>query len=104
MVRIAESMEQKYQAIGLRREDLPAAPPGAAQAGRPFAAHVTLGRVRSPRCREALAQRFQTLAWEPPPAFQVAALTLYQSELSPSGPRYTTLADFPLAARSSDHV
>lgn len=84
VVRIAERIEQECQAIRLPREE------------RPFAAHVTLGRVRSPRRREALAQRFQTLAWEPPPTFRVAALTLYQSELSSSGPRYTALAAFPL--------
>jgi len=89
VIRIAERIEQEGQAIGLRREE------------RPFAAHVTLGRVRSPKRREALAQRFQILAWEPPPTFRVVALTLYQSELGSSGPRYTALAEMPLAQKRS---
>jgi len=86
-VRIAEKIEQGCQTHRLRREE------------RPFAAHVTLGRVRSPRRCEALAQRFQTLAWEPPEPFQVTALTLYRSDLHSSGPRYTALAEVPLTPR-----
>jgi 2'-5' RNA ligase len=85
VVRIAQAIEQECQAIGLRREE------------RPFAAHVTLGRVRSPRRREALAQQLQQVSWQPPAPFQVAALVLYRSELSPSGPRYSVLAEVPLA-------
>ena len=86
VVRIAQAIEQGCQAMGLRREE------------RPFAAHVTLGRVRSPKRREALVQRLHAVLWNPPPAFCVTAITLYQSELSPTGPRYTALAAFPLAA------
>ena len=88
VIRIAESIEREGQTIPLPREE------------RPFAAHVTLGRVRSPRRREALSQRFQTLVWEPPAPFQVTALTLYRSDLSAAGPRYTALAEIPLAAAS----
>lgn len=88
VVRIAQAIEQGCQTIGLRREE------------RPFAAHVTLGRVRSLRRRERLVQCLQVAAWEPPEPFEVSALTLYRSELHPSGPRYTVLAAFPLAAAS----
>lgn len=84
VVKIAEELE-----AGLRRLDCE-------PEERPFHPHVTLGRVRSPRRRDALAQRFQTLAWEPPEPFQVTALTLYRSDLHPSGPRYTVLATVPL--------
>ena len=108
VIRIAEAIEREGRAIPLRREDLPAAPPGlsavprpaqagVAQAGRPFAAHVTLGRVRTPRNRQALVQSLQASTWEPPEPFQVTALTLYRSDLHPSGPRYTALAVFPLS-------
>src|SRR3989338_5448798 len=53
-MRIAQAIEQEGQAISLRREE------------RPFAAHVTLGRVRSPRRRNVLAQQLQQVRWEPP--------------------------------------
>ncbi|MBI4003536.1 MAG: RNA 2',3'-cyclic phosphodiesterase [Candidatus Omnitrophica bacterium] len=86
VVRIAERIEREGQAIGLRREE------------RPVAAHVTLGRVRSPKRRDSLAQRLQSAPWEPPEPFQVTALTLYRSDLHSSGPRYTVLAEIPLTA------
>lgn len=87
VVRIAQAIEQECQAIGLRREE------------RPFAAHVTLGRVRSPKRQDELVKRLQTAAWEPPDPFPVTALALYRSDLHPSGPRYTVLAEIPLTPR-----
>lgn len=86
VVRIAEKIEQGCRTYGLRREE------------RPFAAHVTLGRVRSPKRRDRLAQRLQSTLWQPPEPFQVTTLTLYRSDLSSSGPRYTVLAEIPLTA------
>lgn len=86
-MRIAQAIEQEGQAISLRREE------------RPFAAHVTLGRVRTPRNRAALSQRLQEIVWSPPAAWRVPSLTLYESVLSSAGPRYTALADFPLHAQ-----
>ena len=88
VIRIAEAIEREGATLSLRSEE------------RPFAAHVTIGRVRSPRRREALVQRLQASTWEPPAPFQVTALTLYRSDLSASGPRYTALAEIPLAAAS----
>jgi 2'-5' RNA ligase len=86
VVRIAERIEQACQTHGLRREE------------RPFSAHVTLGRVRSPKRRDHLAQRLQSTLWQSPTSFQVTAITLYRSDLSSSGPRYTVLAEIPLTA------
>lgn len=70
------------------------------KAERPFAAHVTLGRVRSPRHRPALVQRLRETSWRAPDPWRVSALTLYQSVLGPGGPRYTVLAEVPLGGRS----
>ena len=86
VIRIAQAIEREGQAIPLRREE------------RPFAAHVTLGRVRTPRNRVALTQRLRETDWQPPASWHVTALTLYQSVLSSDGPRYSVLADIPLHA------
>ena len=81
---LAASMEQALGDLEVRKEE------------RPFAAHLTIGRVRSPRHRPALVQRLREVAWQPPAAWDVTSVTLYHSMLSPSGPRYTVLAEFPL--------
>lgn len=85
IVRIAHQIEEEARRLSLRREE------------RPFAAHITLGRVRSPRHRIELAQRLQHVSWQPPPPWHVTALTLYQSVLSSVESRYRVLADIPLS-------
>ena len=98
VVRLAEAIEREGAAIPLSKDE------------RPFAAHVTLGRVRSPRHRQALVQRLRDAAcpptkdfgggaWRTPDPLRVTTLTLYQSVLGPAGPRYTVLADVPLGGR-----
>jgi 2'-5' RNA ligase len=84
--RLAEAIEHETAALGLEGEP------------RPFAAHVTVGRVRSSNRRQALVRALQDAAWTAPPPWPVRAVTLYQSLLSSSGPRYTVLADLPLQA------
>jgi 2'-5' RNA ligase len=68
---------------------------------KPLVPHLTLGRARRdapPAAGRALAGRLPTLAAPPSPApFVVAAITLVRSELSPRGPRYTSLGDYQLA-------
>ena len=83
-VRLAERLEQDCVGLGLRKEE------------RPFAAHVTLGRVRSPRGLGALARALQTNDWTPPALWTVTAVTLYQSVLSSGGPTYNVLMEIPL--------
>jgi 2'-5' RNA ligase len=64
---------------------------------RPFSAHLTLARVKdAPRgsgraVRDALAGRDVSA-----PPVRVTAATLFQSHLSPHGPRYEAVADIPL--------
>lgn len=89
LARIAGQVEQESATWGFRKEE------------RPFAAHLTIGRVRSPRRRQELAQSLQTTSWQPPAPWRVEMLTLYQSVLGSAGPRYTSLADIPLAAPST---
>jgi 2'-5' RNA ligase len=59
---------------------------------RPFAGHVTLGRVRSPRGLAALAAALASRREERFGAWSVADLVLYRSRLGPGGARYEALA------------
>ena len=88
LARLAEVIGREGAALQLRREE------------RPFSAHLTLGRVRSSRGVAALTQRLRATSWQPPAAWRVDAVTLYQSVLTPAGARYTVLADIPLGASS----
>lgn len=81
---LAQSIEWEAATLQLREE------------ARPFAAHLTIGRVRSARHRAALAQRLRDVSWRPPAAWQVTSLTLYQSILGTAGPHYSVLAEFSL--------
>ena len=86
VARIAQAIEREGATINLRREE------------RPFAPHLTLGRVRSSRNLAALTQRLGAIKWQPPPPWRVSSLTLYQSVLGAHGPSYSVLGDFRLAA------
>ena len=90
LARLAEAIEQDTAPLGLGSNN------------RPFAAHLTIGRVRSPRGRQQLTRAIQSAAWIPPAAWQATAITLYQSVLSRSGPAYSVLAEMPLMRRDDD--
>lgn len=72
---------------------------GFAREARPFAAHVTLGRVRDSRRNPALAAALAR------PAecgrLTVARVALMRSELHPRGARYTELTSVVLAGAGS---
>jgi RNA 2',3'-cyclic 3'-phosphodiesterase len=65
---------------------------------RPFSAHVTLGRVRTPRRNPRLAQALAASADVELLRVPVERLSLMRSDLSPRGARYSELAGHPLAA------
>ena len=67
------------------------APVGFAPEGRSFWAHVTLGRSRRGVRIEEIHGRW------PGPGGAIDHFSLYESQLQPSGPRYTPVATFPLA-------
>ncbi len=66
-------------------------------ADKPFAPHLTLGRVRGPRGLDALKALLEgppgTFAAEP---FRVGHVTLYRSTLTPAGPVYAVLGRYSL--------
>jgi 2'-5' RNA ligase len=70
---------------------------GFAPETRPFAAHVTLGRVRSPRRAPRLADLLDAAAREELGRLRVERVTLMESRLSPHGARYLERASAPLA-------
>jgi 2'-5' RNA ligase len=64
---------------------------GFGKENRGFRAHVTLGRVRGTKGVGALADALLTADGRPFGQQDVDQLTLFMSELSPAGPRYTVL-------------
>jgi 2'-5' RNA ligase len=82
---LAEAVDAACAALGFPRET------------RPFSAHVTLGRVREPRRRTALAGALARGGDFG--RVRVEGLSLMRSELSPRGARYTELARLPLAVQ-----
>jgi len=63
---------------------------------RPFQAHLTLGRVKSPKGGRDLAAAVDAMTGQTGPTFIAQAVTIFKSELSPQGPTYTALAGISL--------
>jgi 2'-5' RNA ligase len=72
---------------------------GFAKEERAFHAHLTLGRVHSPRGRDELAARLRAGGAEPVGGFEVDALYLMKSTLLPRGAVYSVEERFPLGAQ-----
>lgn len=83
MVALARSLEKALVRRGFERET------------RPFAAHLTIGRVREPGHDWSQALGRATLA---PAAWHVDRVLLIRSTLSPQGSRYVEIAAAPLPA------
>ena len=64
---------------------------GFAEETRPFAAHLTIGRVRSAKNKLALKEKL--LSYNLPPAAYnpISSITLFKSTLTPQGPVYSKL-------------
>ncbi len=69
---------------------------------RAFTAHLTLGRVRSPRNVEGLAMGIREIQEERFGTAPVEAFELMRSELRPSGSVYTMLERFVLATSGGE--
>ncbi|HXG01903.1 MAG TPA: RNA 2',3'-cyclic phosphodiesterase [Candidatus Binatia bacterium] len=81
---LAGEIEDALAALGFAREE------------RPFAGHVTLGRVRVPRRDPVLGEALAAGLRRPFGRTVVDRLTLIRSDLSPRGARYTPLDSWPL--------
>jgi len=63
---------------------------------RPFKPHLTIGRVRSSRGKDSLAQAVENRRDVEIGPFRVNEVYLFKSELKPSGAVYTKLQTFPM--------
>jgi len=82
-VRLAAAVAAALSPLGFPAED------------RPFAAHLTLARIRAPDRVGDLAPMLQALSEVRLPETPVRDITLWRSVLAPSGPRYAVLATVP---------
>jgi RNA 2',3'-cyclic 3'-phosphodiesterase len=82
--KMKERIDQALTPLGFPKED------------RPFHPHLTLGRNKSNDLNERLYQFLSAWPNEETPPFGVEAITLYRSDLKPTGPIYTQLGVFPL--------
>jgi len=86
LAHLAARIDRSLEPMGFRREQ------------RPFAAHLTLARVKeeaSPQDRRRVFDLLRSLELPPLPAMTLDAVSLMQSSLEPGGARYKCLAQFP---------
>lgn len=76
---IAKDLEEELSQIGFEKEK------------RPFAAHLTLGRVKSPKGRSELVSKIVALDFTPSASCRVDRVILFQSTLTSKGSIYTPL-------------
>lgn len=79
---IYDFLEIELTKVGFQKEE------------RPFAAHLTVGRVKSTKHRQNLVSSIETLKFSPT-ILNVDHITLFQSTLTPQGPIYTPLHEAP---------
>ncbi|HEX2948045.1 MAG TPA: RNA 2',3'-cyclic phosphodiesterase [Armatimonadota bacterium] len=82
--RLANDVDRAMAELGFPRED------------RPFRAHLTLGRVKSPANLETLVPMMEAHAHDEFGTMVVRDVFLMRSDLSPKGARYTELCRAPL--------
>jgi 2'-5' RNA ligase len=83
LVRLADAVNQKLQRLLGPGED------------RPFAPHLTLGRVKESGIGVQWERALETCPWETTTT-RIDHVTLYVSRLSPKGATYTALCQAPL--------
>jgi 2'-5' RNA ligase len=81
---IAADVEREMRRLGFKKE-------------KDFVAHITIGRVKFVRDKLELAMALKDLANEDFGEFDVEAIELKKSTLTPKGPVYETVARFELA-------
>jgi len=90
LVRLQQDIDRAMAKLGFEKEN------------RPFTAHLTLARLRD-ECSSAERLEFTGMVgatvFKPGPPVPVRAVALMRSQLTPRGPIYTRLAEFPLQGR-----
>lgn len=75
----AAKIDEELSRLGFKKE------------GREFKAHLTIGRVRSPKNKDRLKSIIQSTTFAPSSKIPIDSITFYQSTLTPQGPIYTSL-------------
>ncbi len=83
LIGLQQAVDRDLETCGFKREE------------RPFRAHLTLARIKSPQGLAGIDRMLAEKGLEAAGSFETKGLTLYKSDLTPSGAIYTALADFP---------
>lgn len=83
---LASAVEEACRVAGLAAEE------------RPFSAHITIGRVLSPKEGNEALKQLSAIIQQWPDAWEATDLHVYESRLSSEGARYSVLATFGLGA------
>lgn len=86
LIELAHEVERAALEIGVPEEN------------RPFSPHLTIGRLKSPRCMRTLDEAVEARRNEPVGRQRVDRFTLYRSTLTPKGPIYDAIESFPMEA------
>jgi 2'-5' RNA ligase len=87
LIALQKTIDRGLEAFGFARED------------RPFRAHLTLARIKSPQGLDGLDRAIAAKESQSAGAFTATGLTLFKSELTPKGAIYTTLGHFPFQGK-----
>jgi 2'-5' RNA ligase len=83
LIALQKTIDQGLEACGFRKEE------------RPFQAHLTLARIKSPQGLAGIERMLAERGSEVAGAFEARSLTLFKSDLTPKGAIYTVLGNFP---------
>ena len=83
LAKLQSELERECESRGFGRED------------RPFNPHLTVARLRSPRGARSLAQAHADFGFERS-EMEVSEITVFRSELTSKGSRYTVISQHPL--------
>lgn len=81
-------LEENLETLGFPKE------------GRPFRAHLTLGRVKGDIDKRILLEVIEQFGNLESDSFTVNSIILFRSDLQPNGPIYTKLAEVPFVLKS----
>jgi 2'-5' RNA ligase len=83
LINLETEIDARFQDYGFKKED------------RPFRPHLTLARIKEPRGLVGLAETVKKNEDYIAGSFTVSGLTLFKSDLKPTGAIYTKLDYFP---------
>ena len=83
LISLQAQIDTGFQDYGFKKEE------------RPFRPHLTLARIKEPKGLDGLAEAVKKNEDYNAGSFTISGLTLFKSDLKPTGAIYTKLAYFP---------